>query len=474
MNDKVLTDDKTIDDYEDVITTRYSRDELRKIFSETNTVKTWRKCWIALAESEYELGLKAITKEMIIEMKKNIDKIDLNAAREKENEIQHDLMSHVYAYGLVCPKAKGIIHLGATSQCIKCNTDLILQYEALKIIRSDIIKILKAFYDTILKTKKIKTLSYTHYQPAQPTTIGRRFCMYAQDILMDLEEIDSILKDYRLRGTKGATGTQASYLKLFENPSKVKRLDELFVKKLGFNKSYPITTQTYTRKFDIRIANLLASICSTCKKFATDIRLLSNLGILEEPFKSGQTGSSAMPYKRNPMISERICSLSRKVINNAADFYEVYSEQWLERTLDDSAVRRIDIPQNFMLTDYILLQASKIVEGMIVFEKQSEKLLKQELAFMATEDILMECVKKGADRQKMHEIIKEHSFEVIKNIKLDGKDNDLLQRLSNDDRIPLKKEDFDKILNNDNIIGLSVEQAEDFCKNYLKPVIRKT
>ena len=460
-----------MNDYEDIITTKYSRKEIKEIFSETNTIKTWRKCWIALAKSQRELGLKAITKDMISEMEKNVDNIDFISAKEKENEIQHDVMSHVYAYGLVCPNAKGIIHLGATSQCIKCNTDLILQYEALKIIKSDLINILKSFYDTILKTKSIKTLSYTHYQPAQPTTIGRRFCIYAQDLLMDLEELDSIIKNYTLRGTKGATGTQASHLKLLEDPKKVRMLDELFVKKLGFNKSYPITTQTYTRKFDIRIANLLASISSTCKKFATDIRLLSNLGVLEEPIGKKQTGSSAMPYKRNPMLSERICSLSRKVINNTADFYEVYSEQWLERTLDDSAIRRIDIPQNFMLTDYILVNTTKIVEGIVVFEKVAEKLLKQDLPFIATEDILMECVKRGADRQQIHEIIKEHSFNVIKNIKLNGGSNNLIELLSNDKRIPLKKEDFEKILDSNGMIGLSINQAEEFCKISLKPVI---
>jgi len=463
-----------MDDYEDIITTKYSREIVRNIFSETNTIKTWRKCWVALAESEYELGLKSITKNMISEMKKNIENIDLTIGREKETEIQHDLMSQVYAYGLVCPKAKGIIHLGATSQCIKCNTDLILQYDALKTIRADLIFILKAFYDTILKTKSIKTLAYTHYQPAQPTTIGRRLCIYAQDLIMDLEELDSITKNYTLRGVKGATGTQASYLKLFENTSKVKKLDELFIKKLGFNKSYPITTQTYTRKFDIRIANLLASICATCKKFATDIRLLSNLGIVEEPIGKNQTGSSAMPYKRNPMLSERICSLSRKVINNVADFYEVYSEQWLERTLDDSASRRIDIPQNFMLTDYILTSTTKIVEGLVVFEKIAEKILKQELPFIATEDILMECVKKGKDRQQIHEIIKEHSFNVTKNIKLNGGANNLIEVLSGDNRIPLKKEDFDKILNNNTLIGLSINQTEEFCKNNLKPILKRS
>jgi len=460
-------------EYEDIVATKYSRPLMREIFSEQSIIKTWRLYWIALAEAEHELGLKAVTKEMVAEMKKNIDNIDFSAAKENEKETQHDVMSHVYAYGLTCTNAKGIIHLGATSQCVKCNTDLILQHKALLIIREDLIALLKNFYNVIQGTKHIPTLSYTHYQPAQPTTIGRRFCTYAQDFLMDLKDLDYLLEDYSLRGAKGATGTQASFLTLLGNKEKVKKLDLLIAKKLGFKKVFPITTQTYSRKFDTKIACLLASISSTCKKFSTDIRLLSNLGVLEEPFGEKQTGSSAMPYKRNPMMSERICSLSRKVMNNVADFYEVYSEQWLERTLDDSASRRIDIPQNFMLTDYMLDKLAGIVKGVVIFDKVSEKLLMQELPFLATEEILMEGVKKGADRQKMHEIIKEHSFEVTKNIKLNGGENDLIERLSKDDRIPLKKQDFERILSSNSFIGLSVEQTDAFLAELKKVIIAK-
>ncbi|MBN2459829.1 adenylosuccinate lyase [Candidatus Woesearchaeota archaeon] len=458
--------------YEDVVSSRYSYEEMKGVFSDQSIFRTWRLCWVALAEAEHELGLKQITKEMIAEMKKHIDNIDFAAAKEKEKETQHDVMAHIYAYGLACPKAKGIIHLGATSQCIKCNTDLILQHQAIKVIRQDLIILLSALYHLIQRTKHIPTLSYTHYQPAQPTTIGRRFCTYAQDYLADLKELGSIFEDYALRGVKGATGTQASYLELLGDAKKVKKLDFLFAKKLGFKKVFPITTQTYSRKFDIRIASLLASICATTKKFATDIRLLSNIGIIEEPFGNDQVGSSSMPYKRNPMKSEQLCALCRKVINNLNDFYDVYSEQWLERTLDDSAIRRIDIPQNFMLADYVLRKTAGICQGLAVFEKHSEKLLMQELPFLITESILVEAVKKGASRQEMHEIIKKHAFEVAKEIKEQGKENSLIQRLEADHRIPLGTDDFNRIMASKSLIGLSVEQADDFCKKELEPAIK--
>ncbi|MBU1198990.1 MAG: adenylosuccinate lyase [Nanoarchaeota archaeon] len=459
-------------EYEDIVLSKYSFDEIKSIFSEKNIIRTWRLCWVALAEAEHELGLKQVTKPMIAEMKKNIDNINLTVRKKKEKETRHDVLAEIYTYGLVCPKAKGIIHLGATSQFVKDNTDLILQYNALKIIQTDLISLLKNFYTLIQRTKKIPTLGYTHFQPAQPTTLGKRFSVYAQDFLMDLQELNTLLNNYTIRGAKGATGTQASYLKLFGDSKKVKKLDLLVAKKLGFARTFPVSTQTYTRKYDTKIASVLASICSTAKKFATDIRLMSNLGIIEEPFGKKQAGSSAMPYKRNPMKSERICSLCRKVINNMADFYEVYSEQWLERSLDDSACRRIDIPQNFMLADYILRNLAEIVDGLVIFEKQSEKIMQQELPFLATEDILMECVKKGSDRQKIHDIIKKHAYEVTKNIKLKGKQNDLIQRLAQDARIPLKMKELEKILSSKTLIGLSVEQVDDFCNENLKPVIQ--
>jgi len=463
----------SLSSYEDIVSTRYSSDAMKQIFSEESIIRTWRECWIALAEAELDLGLKQITKPMIEEMKKNINNIDFDAAREKEKETQHDVMAHIHAYGLACPTAKGIIHLGATSQCIKCNTDLILQHKALILIRQGLIATLKNFEGLIVRTKKIPTLAYTHYQPAQPTTLGRRFCIYAQDFLSDLKELDSIMDDYALRGVKGATGTQASYLKLFGDKNKVRKLDLLFAEKLGFSKVFPITTQTYTRKFDIRIASLLASIAATCKKFATDVRLMANLGVVEEAFGKKQTGSSAMPYKRNPMICERICSLSRKVINNQKDFYEVYSEQWLERTLDDSAIRRIDIPQNFMLTDYLLSKMADVVGGLVIFEKQSIRLVDEELPFLASEDILMECAKKGADRQVVHEAIKKHAFESAKKLKEEGGENDLLERLSSDKTIGMSKSELKKMLSTSSFIGLSVEQTDDFVNDYLKKALKK-
>ena len=462
-----------MEDCKDIVLSKYSSDEMKNIFSERNIIRTWRQCWIALAEAEHELGLKQISKPMVLEMKKNLDNINLKIAKKKEQETRHDVLAQIYAYGLVCPKAKPIIHLGATSQFVKCNTDLILQYQALQIIRDDLVVLLRNFYTLIQRTKKIPTLAYTHFQPAQPTTLGKRFAVYAQDLLMDLKELDNIYQNYALRGVKGATGTQASFLKLLGSKAKVNKLDILVTKKLGFKHVFPITTQTYPRKFDTRIACFLASICSTCKKFATDIRLLSNPGIIEEPYGKKQTGSSAMPYKKNPMKAERVCSLARKVMNNVADFYEIYAEQWLERTLDDSACRRIDIPQNFMLTDYILKNIAEIADGLLVFEKQSIKLMEQELPFLVTEDILMESVKKGGDRQKVHELIKKHSYEVARNIKLKGKENDLIERLGADKRIPLSLNDLNKILSNKSFVGLSEEQADRFCKEHLSPVLKR-
>ncbi len=461
-----------MEEYKDIVSAKYSYDEMKALFSEKNIIRTWRLCWIALAEAEHELGLKQVTRAMIAEMKKNLGNINLKAGKRKEQETKHDVLAQIYAYGLVCPKARPIIHLGATSQFVKCNTDLILQHKALQIIRNNIVSLLKNFYKLIQRTKKIPSLAYTHFQPAQPTTLGKRFAIYAQDFLMDLKELSNIFQNYALRGVKGATGTQASFLRLLGNKTKVEKLEILVTKKLGFKYVFPITTQTYPRKVDTRIACLLASICSTCKKFATDIRLLSHLGIIEEPYGKKQSGSSAMPYKRNPMKAERICSLARKVMNNVADFYEIYAEQWLERTLDDSACRRIDIPQNFMLTDYILKKISYVVEGLVVFEKQSIKLMEQELPFLATEDILMESVKKGGDRQKVHELIKKHSYEVARNIKLKGKENNLIERLGADKRVPLSLNELKKILSNKSFVGLSEEQTDRFCKEYLKPVLK--
>ncbi|MFH1916529.1 MAG: adenylosuccinate lyase, partial [Nanoarchaeota archaeon] len=447
-----------MNDYKDIVAEKYSSEEMRNLFSEQNIVRTWRLCWIALAEAEAELGLKEITKEMIDELKKNIDNIDLAGAKEKEKETQHDVAAQIHAYGKVCPKAKGIIHLGATSQYVKCNTDLILQREALSILRKKLVLLLEIFAKQILKYKDVPTLSYTHYQSAQPTTIGRRLCNYAQDLLTDLEDLDRVHVSIKSRGAKGTTGTQATFLTLFNNDhKKVKKLDTLIAKKLGFSESYSLTTQTYSRKEDIKIHSVLAGIAASAKRFATDLRLLSNLKIMEEPFGKKQVGSSAMPYKQNPMHSERISSLSRKVMNNLKDFYDTYAEQWLERSLDDSAIRRIDIPENFMLTEHIIDLLTKIMKDLVVNEHVSRKMLENELPFLASEEIILSAVKKGKDRQIVHEAIKEHSIAVTKRIKLEGGENDLLERISQDKRIGLTKEELKKLLDSNKFIGRSRE-----------------
>jgi adenylosuccinate lyase len=455
--------------YTDIITEKYSSDGMRTLFSERNIVRTYRLCWIALAEGENELGLKQVTREMVAELKKNLDNIDFTLAKKKEAETQHDIVAQIHAYGEVCPKAKGIIHLGETSQFVKCNTDLIIQKQALLLIKRKLQDLLQLLAAKISSYKATPTLGFTHFQSAQPTTIGRRLCIYAQDFLSDLEDIDTLIDTIKARGVKGTTGTQATFLTLFGgNHNKVKKLDQIVAKKLGFKESYQITTQTYTRKQDIKIHSALASISATAKKFATDIRLLSNLKIMEEPFGEKQVGSSAMPYKQNPMRSERICSLSRKVMNNLADFYDTYAEQWLERSLDDSAIRRIDIPENFMLTEYIISLLAEIVSGLVVNENISARLLENELPFMASEEIIIAAVKKGSDRQVVHEAIKEHAVAVTKRIKLDGKDNDLLERLASDPRIRLTKKELERLLDPTVFIGRSIEQAEEFLKGLKK------
>jgi adenylosuccinate lyase len=458
----------------DSVTKRYSSKEMREIFSELNIIKTWRRCWIALAESEKQLGIKIITHEMIKEMKDNINNIDWEAVKTKEQETQHDVVAHIYAYGLVCPKARNIIHLGESSQFVKCNTDVILQREGLGLIREKLLVLLRHLESLIIKYRSMPTLSYAHYMPAQPTTIGRRFCIYAQDLLTDLEMLDNTVRDLKLRGVKGATGTQSSLMDLFKNDQKkIMKLELLVAERLGFKKVYPISTQTYTRKQDIVIATVLANIAATSKKLGTDLRLLSNLGIIEEPFTETQVGSSATPYKGNPMRSERVCSLSRKVINNVSDFYQVYSEQWLERTLDDSAIRRLDIPQNFLLTEHILDLLINVTSGMIVYPGTARKILEDELPFMASEKIILATVSKGADRNKIKQVLREHEFSLAKHIKIEGGKNDLAKRLAHDLRIGLSENEIAAILHPDSFLGRSVEQADAFVKDFLHPALKK-
>jgi adenylosuccinate lyase len=453
------------DKYQDPLVSRYTDEEIQKLFSNNFKYLTWRKCWIALAEAQHELGLKQINQEMINEMKA-VKEIDYEIVKKKESEIRHDVMSHVYEFGLKCPKAKGIIHLGATSQFVVCNTDLITIKEALKIIKKQLINVINNLYDFCEKTKDIVTLGYTHYQTAQPTTIGKRFSLYINDILLDLKEIEKLEELIKARGAKGTIGSQATFLELFNNDfNKVKELDKKVSEKLGFSSSYKITSQTYSRKIDSIIAKVLSGLGETATKFAIDIRLMSNLKILEEPFETNQTGSSAMAYKRNPMRSERLTSLSRKLINLQNDFSHTYANQWLERTLDDSSIRRMNIPQLFLLSNAVLKLFNNISSGLIIHEKQIKKLLDEELPFLATEKILMNLSDKGFDRQEMHEIIKKHSIETSLDIK-NGKENNLFERLSNDKDFPLNIDELNLLLNKpEEFCGASILQTEEFLKD---------
>ena len=457
--------------YEDPLITRYSDEKLVYLFSEEYKSIKWRECWIALAESQFELGLKQINQEMIDEMKENKENIDFNIIKEKEKEIRHEVMAHIYEYGLKCPKAKGIIHLGATSQFVICNSDLIIIKEALKIIKNQLLNLIKNLHDFCDKTKGLVTLSYTHFQPAQPTTMGKRFSLYLQDILFDLNEIEKIENLIKARGTKGTTGTQASFLDLFEDQEKVKQLDLLVSQKLGFDCSYTITSQTYPRKIDSLLFKVLSGIAESSHKFSVDLRLASNLKILEEPFETNQTGSSAMPYKRNPIRSERITSLSRKLISMQLNASNTFANQWFERTLDDSAIRRMDIPQAFLLTNAILKLYNNIANGLVVNEHIINEQLEKEIPFLLTETMLMELSKKGKDRQEMHSIIKKHSLDVINNIK-QGKENDLFQRINNDDNIPLTKIELDILSDHNSLSGLALKQTEDFLKD-VKKILEK-
>lgn len=460
--------------YNDIVKVKYSSKEMRELFSERNVVLNWRRCWIALAESEMQLGVRIVTKEMVEEMKANIGNIDFEAVKKKELETQHDVVAQIYAYGLVCPKSKDIIHLGATSQFVKCNTDIVIMRDALNILRAKLLTLLRHFEVAIEKFKTVPTLGYVHYEPAQPLTIGRRFCVYAQDFISDYENILSAITNLTLRGAKGATGTQDSFMLLFDGDTKkIEKLDQMIAKKLGFDKLYQITSQTYTRKQDIQIMQGLANIAATAKRFATDIRLMSNLGIIEEPFTEGQVGSSATPFKRTPIRSERVCSLARKVINNLPDFYHTYSEQWLERTLDDSAIRRIDIPTNFMLTEYIIDLLNEITSGLVVYPTMAAKALKQELPFMATERIIMATLKKGANRTEINKILREHQFNLAKHIKMEGGENNLIDMLASDARIGLTRDELVKILDIRNFVGRSLEQTDNFLKNQLRPILKK-
>jgi len=464
--------DRTI--YQEPLVSRYTSREMQELFSETTRFSTWRRCWVALAEAQYELGLTdIISLEMLDELRNNVENIDFEIASAKEKEIRHDVMAHVFEFGQKCPNAAGIIHLGATSQFVVCNTDLIIQRKAILLVRNALLQVIANLARFADKFKGLATLGFTHYQPAQPTTVGKRNCLYIQDLIMDLEYIDSYLVQMKARSAKGTVGTQATFLELFKGDhEKVRKLDRLVAEKLGFSKSFHVTGQTYSRKLDMKLVETLAGIGATAHKFAVDLRLLSNLKVQEEPFAKNQTGSSAMAYKRNPMRSERMTGLSRKLMGLPQNFAATYANQWFERTLDDSAIRRMDIPQAFLLCDAILKIFVNVTSDMVVYPKQIEKHLLGELPFMATEKILMEAVEKGESRQVMHEIIKDHSVAAGKNVKELGGENDLLVRLANDPQIPFSFVELTNMITDYSVFtGRAEQQTIDFLSEVVAPLL---
>ncbi len=459
--------------YESPLSSRYSSDEMKYLFSEDMKFKTWRKLWIALAETEMELGLP-ISQEQIDEMKKFQNDINYEVAQKKEKEIRHDVMSHVYAYGVQCPKAKPIIHLGATSCYVGDNTDIIVMHEALKIIKNKIIIVIKELSKFAEKYKGLPTLAYTHFQAAQPTTVGKRATLWIQDLIMDLEDINHQISKAKLLGSKGTTGTQASFLKLFNGDyQKVKSADKLVAKKMGYKNCFAVSGQTYSRKLDSQMLSILSGIAQSAAKFSNDIRLLQHLKEIEEPFEKNQVGSSAMAYKRNPMRSERIASLARYIIIDSLNPCITASTQWFERTLDDSANKRISIAEAFLATDAILNLYANICSGLVVYPKVIEQHLKKELPFMATENIMMDAVKRGADRQELHERIRIHSMEASKNIKEEGNKNDLLERIASDPVFNLTIEQLNNLLTPQNYIGMAKEQTEEFLSSNIRPILEE-
>ena len=459
--------------YENPLCTRYAGEEMKKIFSADNKFSTWRKLWVALAESEKELGLN-ITDSQIAQMKEHIYDIDYDRAAEYESRFRHDVMAHVHTYGEACPLAKPVIHLGATSCYVGDNTDIILMKEAMLRIKTLLVSTIAVIGDFAEKYKDVPTLAFTHFQAAQPTTVGKRACLWAQDLIMDLEHLDFVLDSLKLLGCKGTTGTGASFLELFEGDGeKVKKLEKLIAKKMGFEACVSVSGQTYSRKTDYFVMSVLSGIAQSASKFANDIRLLSHLKEFDEPFESGQIGSSAMAYKRNPMRSERICALARYVMTDSLNPAITAATQWLERSLDDSANKRISIPEGFLATDGILNLYMNIISGGTIYPHVTRKHLNEELPFMATENIIMYCTRKGGDRQELHEAVREISVEVTKRIKLEGCDNDLLERILNDKRFDLTEHELNKIMDINNFVGLAPQQAEEFIENNIKPVLKK-
>lgn len=461
------------DRYVSPLSERYASKEMQYIFSPDMKFRTWRKLWIALAETERELGLN-ITQEQIDEMKAHADDINYDVAKERERQVRHDVMSHVYAFGVQCPKAKGIIHLGATSCYVGDNTDIIVMTEALKLVKKKLVNViaeLSAFAD---KYKDQPTLAFTHFQPAQPTTVGKRATLWTQEFLLDLEDLEYVLGTMKLLGSKGTTGTQASFLELFDGDQEtIDKIDPMIAEKMGFKECYPVSGQTYSRKVDTRVANILAGIAASAHKMSNDIRLLQHLKEVEEPFEKSQIGSSAMAYKRNPMRSERIASLSRYVMVDALNPAITSATQWFERTLDDSANKRLSIPEGFLAIDGILDLCLNVVDGLVVYPKVIEKRLMSELPFMATENIMMDAVKAGGDRQELHERIRELSMEAGRNVKEKGLDNNLLELIAADPAFNLTLEDLQKTMKPEKYVGRASEQVDAYLKNVIRPLLEK-
>ncbi|WP_346939310.1 adenylosuccinate lyase [uncultured Clostridium sp.] len=459
------------DTYNSPLNTRYASKEMSYIFSEEMKFKTWRKLWVALAEGEQELGLN-ITDEQIKELRDNIENIDYELAAAREKEVRHDVMSHVYAYGVVAPSAKGIIHLGATSCYVGDNTDLLIMRDALILIRKKVINVLDQLSKFALKYKDVPTLGFTHLQPAQLTTVGKRATLWMQELLMDLENLDFAIDKMKFRGVKGTTGTQASFMSLFNNDEeKVKELDKIVCKKMGFEKAYPVTGQTYSRKLDSIILNTLSEVAQSAYKFSNDMRLLQNMKEMEEPFEKHQIGSSAMAYKRNPMRSERISSLSRYIIVNSLNPAITAATQWFERTLDDSANKRISVAEAFLALDGVLNLYINITSNMVVYEKVIGAHVNSELPFMATENIMMEAVKRGGDRQELHEKIRVHSLAAARQVKEFGEKNDLIERILADESFGLSKEEILSIIDPSKFTGRASGQVVDFIEEYINPVL---
>ena len=459
------------DRYTSPLSERYASKEMQYIFSPDMKFRTWRRLWIALAETEKELGLN-ITQEQIDELKAHKDDINYDVAKERERQVRHDVMSHVYAYGVQCPKAKGIIHLGATSCYVGDNTDIIVMAEALKLVQKKLVNVIAELSKFADKYKEQPTLAFTHFQPAQPTTVGKRATLWTQEFLMDLEDLEYVMGTLKLLGSKGTTGTQASFLELFEGDQEtIDKIDPMIAEKMGFKNCYPVSGQTYSRKVDTRVLNILAGIAASAHKMSNDIRLLQHLKEVEEPFEKSQIGSSAMAYKRNPMRSERIASLSRYVMVDALNPAITSATQWFERTLDDSANKRLSIPEGFLAIDGILDLCLNVVDGLVVYPKVIEKHMMAELPFMATENIMMDAVKAGGDRQELHERIRELSMEAGRTVKVEGKDNDLLERIAADPAFNLTIEELRKSMEPSRYVGRAKEQTVTFIEKTVQPVL---